>query len=387
MESAVIPCDFRGHLPKSRASYNYYRALIKRLVCERKTAMERIFCGIDFHKNESVICAVFHDGTPVMPIKAIKSSAIFTFFSDKTGWELGIEASGGTNHVVTKLREMGIKVTLINSNQFRGIGIGGKKTDHRDAKALADCLRVGFAPEVHVKTLMSRQLKSLVVNRELVVTTRTRMMSHVRGTLKEYGLVIPVGVDSFYKQSPGHIASLENGFLKSSLEDTLDFIRKLSEQQKIIEQRLKEFLSNEPRIDRLKTIPGVGDMVSVMALCVCDDVRRFKNGQQFASYVGLVPRVHASAETRMMGHITRSGSEILRRYLIHGARAWMRYAPSGDPNRAWAEKVKERRGMNKATVALAHRMARIIFAVLRDESEYSGKRKKKQMKKSDQIAA
>jgi len=349
--------------------------------------MERIFCGIDFHKNESVICALYQDGTPVMPIKTIRSSSIFTFFSDKQNWELGIEASGGTNHVVTKLREMGLQVKLINSNQFRGIGIGGKKTDHRDAKALAECLRVGFAPEVHVKTLFSRQLKSLVVNRELLVTTRTRMMSHVRGTLKEYGLLIPVGVDNFYKQAPLHIASLENGYLRASLEDTLELIRKLSEQQKMIEQRLKESLSNDPRIERLKTIPGVGDMVSVMSLCVCDDVNRFKNGNQFASYVGLVPRVHASAEVRMMGHITRSGSEILRRYLIHGARAWMKYAPSGDPNREWAEKVKERRGMNKATVALAHRMARIIFAVLRDESEYRGKKKKKLMKKSDEVAA
>lgn len=349
--------------------------------------MERIVCGIDFHKNESVICALYQDGTPVMSIKSIKSSSIFTFFSDKQGWELAIEASGGTNHVVTKLREMGLKVTLINSNQFRGIGIGGKKTDQRDAKALAECLRVGFAPEVHVKTLMSRQMKSLIVNRELFVNTRTRMMSHVRGVLKEYGFVIPVGVDNFYKLAPVHIASLENGFLKSSLEDTLELIRKLSLQQKKVEERLQEFMQNDVRIERLKTIPGVGDMVSMMSVCVCDDVKRFKNGQQFASYVGLVPRVHASAEVRMMGHITRSGSEMLRRYLIHGARAWMRYAPSGDPNREWAEKVKERRGMNKAVVALAHRMARIIFAVLRDETEYTGKRKKKQQKKSKNIAA
>jgi len=349
--------------------------------------MERIFCGIDFHKNESVICALYHDGTLVMPIKTIKSASIFTFFSDKQCWEIAIEASGGTNHVVTKLRAMGLKVTLINSNQFRGIGIGGKKTDQRDAKALAECLRVGFAPEVHVKSLMSRQMKSLIVNRELIVNTRTRMMSHVRGTLKEYGLVMPVGVDSFYKNAPLHIASLENGFLKASLEDTVEIIRTLSEKQKEIERRLKEFMGNDPRVERLKTIPGVGDMVSTMALCVCDDVNRFKNGHQFASYVGLVPSVHASANVRMMGNITRSGSEVLRRYLIHGARAWMRYSAEGDPNREWAEKVKERRGMNKATVALAHRMARIIFAVLRDETEYTGRRKRKQQVKNEQIAA
>lgn len=112
--------------------------------------MKRIVCGIDFHKNECVFCALNQeDGTPVIPIKTIKTTSIYTFFSDKQNWELGIEASGGTNHVVTKLRAMGIKVTMINSNQFRGIGIGGKKTDARDARALAECLRVGFVPEVH----------------------------------------------------------------------------------------------------------------------------------------------------------------------------------------------------------------------------------------------
>lgn len=349
--------------------------------------MGRIVCGIDFHKNECIICALHEDGTPVMPIKTIKTTSIYTFFSDKIDWELGIEASGGTNHAVTKLREVGIKVTLINSNQFRGIGIGGKKTDHRDAKALAECLRVGFTPEVHVKTLLSRQIKSLVVNREMLVQTRTRMISHVRSTLREYGESIPVGPENFFREAANKISKIENGYLKSSLEDTLEFIRNLSEQMKVMDARLKDIFLNDERIQRLKTIPGVGDMVSSMAVCVVDDISRFKSANQFASYLGLVPKVHASAETRMMGHITRSGSEILRRYLIHGARAWMKYSPEGDPNREWAEKVKERRGMNKATVALAHRMARIIYAVLRDGTTYNGKQKKKQRKATKAEAA
>jgi len=239
---------------------------------------------------------------------------------------------------------------------------------------------VGFAPEVHVKTVMSRQIKSLVVNREMMIQTRTRMISHVRSALREYGESIPVGPENFFREAAGKIAKIENGYLKSSLEDTLEFIRRLSEQVKVMDERLKNIFTEDERVQRLKTIPGVGDMSAAMAICVVDDISRFKSADQLASYLGLVPKVHASADTRMMGHITRSGSEILRRYLIHGARAWMKYAPEGDPNRSWAEKVKERRGMNKATVALAHRMARIIFAVLRDGTTYTGKPKKKQRK-------
>jgi transposase len=121
----------------------------------------------------------------------------------------------------------------------------------------------------------------------------------------------------------------------------------------------------------------------MMLFAVVDDIARFKSAKDFASYLGLTPSVSASANRCMMGSITRSGSEMLRRYLIHGARAWMRYSPKGDPNRAWAEEVKARRGMNKATVALAHRMARIAFAVLRDKTTY----KIVKLPENEQIAA
>jgi len=92
----------------------------------------------------------------------------------------------------------------------------------------------------------------------------------------------------------------------------------------------------------------------------------------FASYLGLVPEEHSSGEKRIMGCITRSGSEILRRYLIHGARSIMKHLKAGndDPNKSWAFRLKSRVGMNKATVALAHRMARIAFCILRDQTCY-----------------
>lgn len=339
--------------------------------------MERIFCGVDFHKNESVICALYQDGSAVEGIRTIKSSKLVEYFSNKGNWEIGIEASGGTNDMVTRLRALGLTVKLINSNKFRGIGIGGKKTDQRDAKALAECLRVGFAPEVFVRSPYARQLKSLIVSREMFLRSRVNMMNHIRGTLKEYGVVMPVGPEKFFIEVGQKVAGLENAFIRGSLEEMLSLIRDLLEKQKSMETRIKEVCINDARIERLKSIPGVGDLVSTMTLAVVDDIKRFKNAREFSSYLGLVPKVHASANVRMMGSITRSGSEILRRYLIHGARAWMRYDAKGDSNREWAEKIKERRGMNKAIVALAHRMARIIFAVLRDESFYRGKKKKK----------
>lgn len=342
---------------------------------------KKIYCGIDFHKNTSTLCVLYEDGPEVQPITTIDTSRLVQYLGNKTDWIVGIEASGGVNHVVSKLKALGMNVTIINPNKFRGIGIGGKKTDDRDARALANALRLGFVPHVHHRSIRSREIKSLLTSREHIVQARVDGMNHIRGTLREYGLTMACGAEIFYKEAGGQIGKLECGPIQVSLMMIFENIGNYLEQEKAIEQSVKDLTQNDERVKRLQTIPGVGLMTSTMMVAVIDDVSRFRNAKDWAAYLGLVPSIHASANKKMMGSITRSGCEMLRRYLIHGARSWMRYSPKEDRNRIWAEKVKDRRGMNKATVALAHRMARISFAILRDECAYknSPKRSLKQV--------
>lgn len=341
--------------------------------------MTQIYCGIDFHKNTSMIIAVDEKGTKVVQDN-IKSASLKTYFSSasKSAWRIAIEATGGSNHLTQMLRDLKLEVTLINPNQFRGIGIGGKKTDERDALALANALRLGFAPEVHLKTLQARQLKTLLTSREILVRHRTSLMSHVRGTLREYGIVFPAGAEEFYSSAEGKALEIPYDMIRNFLVSQVCEVKRLREQEKQLEAELERTYGQDDRVKRLRTIPGVGPMVSLAMLAIADDdISRFPNASCFASFLGLVPSVSASANKRMMGNITRSGPEMLRRYLIHGARAWMRYsAENGDRNRKWAEQVKARRGQNKAVVALAHRIARICFAVLRDGTTYNFPKKK-----------
>jgi transposase len=336
--------------------------------------MANIFCGIDFHKNTSTIYAVDHEGKEVAS-DTVPTSKLRLYLSNKKGWKIGIEATGGTNHMATVLKEDGHDVTLINPNQFRGIAIGGKKTDKRDAKALARAMSVGFAPSVHLKSLSSRRLKSLLVGREIFVRHRCALMSHIRGTLREYGLVFAAGAEAFYTQAGGMIEKLDDPLIQQILRSQMDEIAAHRANEKKVETAIGELLKGDERVKRLQTIPGVGPMSAYALIATVDDVSRFGGADQFASYLGLVPTVSASAETRHMGSITRSGPEMTRRYLIHGARAWMRYAADGsDRNRTWAERVKGRRGQNKAVVALAHRIARIAYAVLRDGTSYGSRK-------------
>jgi len=337
----------------------------------------KVFCGIDFHKNTSTLAMLDSQGREIEPVTKIQTKNLRTFLSNRKDWKIGIEATGGVNHVVDGLKADGHEVIIINPNQFRGIGIGGKKTDSRDAMALANGLRLGFAPEVYHKSKTSRELKSLLTTREQMVQTRVGFMSHIRGTLREYGEVFPVGVRSFFEEAPIRIGRIENEFLKRALENALKQIKEFERQEKEIDESIRELLSEREEVKLLKTIPGVGPVIAALFIAVVDDIERFSDSKQFASYLGLVPSVSASANTCHMGSITRSGSEMLRRNLIHGARAWLKYAPTSDRNRIWAENVKSRRGMNKATVALAHRMARIGFAILKSKKAYYCSEKKK----------
>jgi transposase len=338
--------------------------------------MATIFCGIDFHKNTSTIHAIDEKGTVVMS-DTVPTKKLVLHLSNKKGWKIGIEATGGTNHMVDLLKKDKHDVTLINPNQFRGIGIGGKKTDKRDAKALARAMSVGFAPAVYHKTIASRRLKSLLTSREIFVRHRCALMNHIRGTLREYGIVFAAGAEAFYEQAGAMIEQLDFPLIREVLTSQMKEISMHRENEKKVEAALSELTKEDVRIERLQTIPGVGPMSAYALIAVVDDISRFESASQFASFLGLVPTVSASAETCHMGSITRSGPEMTRRYLIHGSRAWMRYsAEGGDKNRAWAEKVKGRRGQNKAIVALAHRIARIAYAILRDETTY-GKRKER----------
>lgn len=336
--------------------------------------MNTVYLGIDFHKNTCTLC--FLSGGKET-IETIKTQSLPLYLSNKIGVRIAIETTGGVNHYVNLLRSQGHDVTLVPTGVFRGIGVGGKKTDERDARALAIAHMNGAIPSVYIKSESARRIKSLIVCREEAVNTRTGLICHIRGTLAEYGLRMPVGREQFSSQVRMVLEKLDTTFLKEVIELKLERIKQLDTEITRIEELLKSLHQEDSVVERLASIPGIGLLGSIMLRMMTEDVSRFKNANHFAAYLGLVPSVSASATTRHMGSITKSGSELTRRYLIHGARAAMRYSPEGDKLLSWAKKVEERRGTNKATVALARRLATIAFAMVRDDSAYLGRVKKK----------
>jgi transposase len=332
--------------------------------------MSLIFCGIDFHKNTSTICYIFPDGKE--EIKTVRTSNLIAELSNKPLMKVAVEATGGSNHLAEQIMALGHDLVLIDTVKFKAIGIGGKKTDEKDAKALAHILKVDYVPKVFVKSLGARRLKSLLVTRELCVTDRVQVTNHIRGILREYGLTMPQGVDEFNANVSQRIAELNFPFLEDNLRFHLRKSVELKSREKEIDNQIALLISDDPRSSILQSVPGVGPMCAAAFIAVIDDITRFKNSKELASYVGLVPRETSSGGKRRLGSITQAGSEMLRRYFIHGARSVLMHTndKSKEPLRVWALKIKKKSGMNKATVALAHRMMRVCFCLIKENRKY-----------------
>lgn len=343
-----------------------------------------LYCGMDFHKKDTELCVMDAEGKIIEQVR-VPSAKLVQFLTNRKEYHIGIEASGGVMDMATRLEEVGHKVTVINPSQFRGIGITGKKNDKNDAKALATALRLGFVPEVYKKTLYARQVKSLLVSRDLVVRLRISVTNHIRGILREYGVVMNAGAENFWKESAQKVEKLDCPIMRRVLLDLLVDAKSLKDKESVIEESIKLLTGNDERITRLQTVPGVGMITAAVFVATIDDVTRFESAKKVGSYLGLTPRENSSGNRVRFGSITKCGPELARRCLVHGARSVFRYKEdSNNKIRMWASKVEKRSGANKAIVAVAHKNARIMFSMLKNGTSFGEFKKIKKEEKNIQ---
>ena len=335
--------------------------------------MRSLFVGVDFHKRTCTFVVLNKQGKQTGQTKKVDTKRLVTELRNIKDCVVGIESSGGVNHMVDLLKDAGLDVRIINSNKARAIGYGGKKTDKKDAMMIASLLRADFVPEVSHRSKETREMSLLVTAREHLVTMRTSMVSHVRGLLREHGITIKTGIDNFYAEAEVSIQMLSevNPVLAEVLKENFETLKKIRKQAVEIQEKIEAATSEDKRIKSLREIPGVGVLGAYLMVAVVDDISRFPNPKSFASYLGLVPREHSSGDSKRLGSVTKSGNSVLRRYLIHGARAVLSSKNfKHDPNYHWAKRIEDKKGKNKAAVALAHKLARTCFAMLRDGESY-----------------
>jgi transposase len=210
--------------------------------------------------------------------------------------------------------------------------------------------------------------------RERRKKARVALLNQVRGLLAERGVVCGQGVATLRATLAATIAQapteeVSAGFIAMLLELQAEW-RALDQQVDAAERQIRQHARTTPACVRLQKVPGVGPITASAVLAMAGDGSAFRNGRQFAAWVGVTPKEHASGEKRRLGGITKRGDAYLRSLLIHGARAVVRTATRDTPYERWIRALVERRGHNKAVVAVANKNARIVWALLASGQAY-----------------
>ena len=270
-------------------------------------------------------------------------------------------------HWARKLHELGHQVKLIPAQHvvaFRR----GPKNDRNDAEAITEAAgrpRMRTAP---VKTLEQQDIQAIHRVRARLIHNRTALVNEVRGLLMEYGIVRPKGLASFRSWLRSDLLTAIEA-LSPMAQETFralrDEFQALEGRIAAIELRINELFKTHPVCRRLATVPGVGPLVATALVGSVADPQRFKNGRQFAAFLGLVPRQHSTGGKPKLLGITKAGDTYLRTLLVHGARSVIFHAGKKEDRRSrWVKQLIERRGIQKANVALANKNARVLWRIL-----------------------
>lgn len=324
--------------------------------------------GLDLAKNTFQLHGADKRGKTVFK-KRLSRAKVLSFFANLASGVVGIEACAGSNYWAREIEKLGHEVKIIPA-QFVKPYVKSNKTDASDAEAICEALsrpNMRFAP---IKSVDQQDIQSIHRIRERLVSARTTLACEIRGLLHEYGIVVPKGIRILIKSMADIIADPSNqltSLTRELIQELNIELRELTNKVEHYNQRIEMIHSFHPEAQRLTKIPGVGILSATAIIGAIGDPGVFKNGRAFSAWIGLVPKEYSSGNTKRMMGITKRGDKYIRTMLVHGARAYLAHSDRmnrNDKRHLWVKQVKERRGYNKAIVALANKNARTIWAML-----------------------
>ena len=328
--------------------------------------------GIDIAKQIFHVVGMDDSGT-VMLRKRCPRGALMPFMAQLPPVVIGMEACGGAHYWARRFREHGHTVKLM-APQFVKPYVKSNKHDLADAEAIGEAVTRPTMRFVPIKELTQQDLQALHRVRDRLVKARTALINEMRGLLGEYGIILPKGVTKFRQML---LSTLEKEQAKLT-ELSREVFGQLYEEWLTLEQRLAYYHAKveaicqaHPVCQRLLTIPGIGPLTATALVAAVSDAAHLKNGRQLAAWLGLVPRQHSTGgKPRLLG-IRKRGDIYLRKLLVHGARATIRWVGLKHDRRSqWLRALIQRRGTNRAVVALANKNARIAWVLLATDQYY-----------------
>ena len=327
--------------------------------------------GIDLAKSVFQVHGTDAHGKTVLK-KQLKREQMASFFVNLPACLIGMEACGGAHHWARKLQSMGHTVRLM-APQFVKPYVKTNKNDAADAEAICEAVGRPNMRFVPIKTIEQQAVLSLHRVRQGFVKARTAQANQIRGLLAEFGLIIPKGIGHIAARVPQLIEDGANelpGSFRLLIERLLDQLKTLHRQVVELELQIRRWHRNNPQSTRLAQAPGIGPLSASALVASVGQADNFRNGRQFAAWVGLVPKQHSTGGKSNLLGISKRGDSYLRTLLIHGARSVLSYAERHPEQTAWVSAVAARRNKNVAAVALANKNARIAWALLAHGRQY-----------------
>lgn len=279
---------------------------------------------------------------------------------------VGIEACGGSHHWARTFQRMGHEVKMM-APQFVKPYIGANKNDQNDAAGINEAVTRPTMKFVPIKQIAQQDVLLMHRCRELLIKQRTALSNQVRGLLGEYGIVIPQGLRQM-RALPEVIDKNKNSLTDRAVEIFTrlhEQFKKLEEQVNVYNNEVEHNANEDIRCKEIQKINGIGPISASAIVATIGDPHVFKNGREVSAWLGLVPKQHSSGEKIRLSGISKRGDSYVRTLLIHGARSFVRVCEKKtDGLSLWVTDKKRRAGCNKASVALANKNARIIWAML-----------------------
>ena len=328
--------------------------------------------GIDLAKNVFEVHGVDERDKAVIR-KTLRRGEVGVFFANLAPCLVAMEACSGAHYWAQKLMDIGHDVRLI-SPQFVKPYVKTNKSDLNDAEAICEA---ASRPSMRFVTIKSGEQLSIQAAhrvRSRLVGNRTSLANQIRGILAEFGIVVARNIAALRRRLPEILGSDTDTLDQMTRSLMLDLQEELvvaDSRVRTYDRRIKQLSKISEVCQRLERIEGIGPLTATALVAAAGNAASFRNGRQFAAWLGLVPRHHSSGgRTRLLG-ISKRGDRYIRTLLIHGARSALgRIRHKNDPRSQWLRKLCGRRPYNVAAVALANKNARIAWALLRHGEAY-----------------
>jgi len=328
--------------------------------------------GIDLHKRESQICILTADGELIERRIATTRGRFTEVLGSRPRARILLEASTESEWVARHLESLGHEVIVADPNYAPMYATRSRrvKTDKRDARTLAEACRLGAYRAIHRVSDAQRHVRAELTVRDALVRTRTRYVAVIKARVRSEGLRLTQGDPEFTARKLAALTELPDS-TRAELAPLVALLEPINRELKAADSRIAALVATDATVRLLTTAPAIGPVTAAAFVASLDDVTRFPSADHVTAYVGLVPSEHSSGERQRRGRITKTGDARLRWLLVEaGWRILRSTSPDAAGLKAWGEGIAARRGKRVAVVALARKLAGILYAMWRDTRAY-----------------